>query len=75
MRSAAAAAKDSRAVEHSTEEAGASGSNDTATQGDSNRETEGALSMARVAALCGVAPDSDLFWTFLAGMMLYFMSV
>jgi hypothetical protein len=38
-------------------------------------ESEGALSMARVAALCGVAPDSDLLWTFLAGMMLYFMSM
>ena len=23
--------------------------------------------MARVAAVCGVSPDSDLLWTFLAG--------
>lgn len=42
---------------------------------DINSEAEGTLSMARVAAACGVAPDSDLLWTFLAGMMLYFMSV
>lgn len=65
-----------RPLERCTETSGAAeGSSCTAGQGEEHRDTEGALSMARVAAVCGVAPDSDLLWTFLAGMMLYFMSV
>jgi hypothetical protein len=63
------------AADQSTEEAGAASSADTMGHGEGHSETEGALSLSRVAAVCGVSPDSDLLWTFLAGMMLYFMSV
>lgn len=66
MRMRTAATKPSR-PDKCTEASGTASPSGSPNQGEGTVQTEGALSMSRVAAVCGVSPDSDLIWTFLAG--------